>query len=107
MAAGRTMQGLALATADLDEAIAYAQQAAALFQHGGDRSRHPNTLYTMADGASIGADTRHAPAEIASTMRAMGSLMGSQRDGPLSVSDMLGSAAVMLEAAPRDVVQAC
>lgn len=46
-----TLQGLALATADLDQAIAYAQQAAVLFQHVDDRSRYANTLYTMADGA--------------------------------------------------------
>jgi predicted ATPase/DNA-binding CsgD family transcriptional regulator len=45
------LQGLALATADLDEALDHANQAAALFRRAGDDNRVANTLYTMADGA--------------------------------------------------------
>lgn len=56
------LQGLALATNDLDQAIGYAQQSAQLFEHVGDHSRHANALYTMADGA-LNARTRLDDAE--------------------------------------------
>lgn len=45
------LQGLALATDDLDVAIGHAREAVSLFRHLGDRRRLANALYTMADGA--------------------------------------------------------
>ncbi len=56
------LQGLALATADLDTAVGYAERAAAGFRRIGDLTRLANALYTMADGA-LNADARLADAQ--------------------------------------------
>lgn len=57
------LQGLALATTDLDTAISLAQRSVATFRRIGDLTRLANALYTMADGA-LNAGTRLAEAQV-------------------------------------------
>jgi predicted ATPase/DNA-binding CsgD family transcriptional regulator len=74
------LQGLALATGDLDDALEHAQRAVELFREAGDLTRVANTLYTMADGA-LNAGARLADAERwLSESLALGEAAGSEHD---------------------------